>query len=128
MNRRELMLLLGAAMTVTHALRAQQKAMQVIGYLGVASPGPNAQSVADFRQGLSETGYVERQNVGIEFRWAEGRYDRLSALAADLVGRKVDVIVTQGGTASALAAKSETATIPIVFIIGDPVGDGLVAS
>jgi putative tryptophan/tyrosine transport system substrate-binding protein len=129
MNRREFMIILGGMMTASRGLRAQQKAMPVIGFLGVASPGPNAQSVADFRQGLSETGYVERQNVAIEFRWAEGRYDRLSALAADLVGRKVDVIVTQGGTASALAAKSETTTIPIVFIVGgDPVGDGLVAS
>jgi putative tryptophan/tyrosine transport system substrate-binding protein len=129
MRRRELLLLLGGAMTAARAPRAQQKAMPVIGFLGVASPGPNAQSLAAFRQGLSETGYVEGQNVAIEFRWAEGRYDRLSALAADLVGRKVDVIVTQGGTASALAAKSETSTVPIVFIIGgDPVGDGLVAS
>jgi putative tryptophan/tyrosine transport system substrate-binding protein len=127
MRRRELLLLLGGAMTAARAPRAQQKAMPVIGFLGVASPGPNAQSLAAFRQGLSETGYVEGQNVAIEFRWAEGRYDRLSA--PDLVGRKVDVIVTQGGTASALAAKSETSTVPIVFIIGgDPVGDGLVAS
>jgi len=99
MRRRELVLLLAGAMTAPHTLRAQQKAMPVIGYLGVASPGPNAQSVAAFHQGLSETGYVERQNVAIEFRWAEGRYDRLPALAADLAGRKVDVIAASGGSA-----------------------------
>ena len=128
MNRRELlMLLLGGALTVAPALRAQQKAMPVIGYLTSASPGPDAPYVAAFRQGLSETGYVEGQNVAIEYRWAEGRYDRLPGLAADLVGRKVDVIVI-GGTPGIQAAKNATSTIPIVFSTGDPVERGLVAS
>ena len=129
MRRRELMLLLGAAMTTAHTLRAQQQAMPVIGFLGLASPGPNAPNVAAFRQGLSETGYVEEKNVAIEYRWAEGRYDRLPAMAADLVGRKVDVIATSGGTNSTLAAKGATSTIPIVFVGNDaPVENGLVVS
>jgi putative tryptophan/tyrosine transport system substrate-binding protein len=126
MNRRDLLLLLGGA---TRTLRAQQKAMPVIGFLGLASPGPFAPFVAAFHQGLGEAGYVEGQNVAIEYRWAEGSYDRLPALASDLVGRKVDVIAASGGAASALAAKSLTSTIPIVFIgVRDPVGNGLVTS
>jgi putative tryptophan/tyrosine transport system substrate-binding protein len=129
MRRRELMLLLAGAMTASRALRAQQKAMPVVGFLGVASSGPYAPFVAAFRQGLSETGYVEGQNLAIEFRWAEGHYDRLPALAADLVGRRVDVIATSGGGSPARAAKSATSTIPIVFTTGgDPVESGLVAS
>ena len=129
MRRRELMLLLGGMMTAARALRAQQKAMPVIGFLSSSSPGPTAPYMAAFRQGLSETGYVEGQNVAIEYRWAEGRYDRLPALAADLVGRNVDLIATGGGTSSAFAAKSATSTIPIVFCgLGDPVGEGLTAS
>ena len=130
MNRRALLLMLGATMTAApHALRAQQRAMPVIGYLSGASPGPSAPTVAAFRQGLSETGYVEGQNVAIEYRGAEGRFDRMPALAAELVGRKVDVIVSTGGAPTTLAAKSATSTIPIVFRSGaDPVELGLVAS
>jgi putative tryptophan/tyrosine transport system substrate-binding protein len=127
-NRRELMLLLGGAMTVPRVVGAQQKAMPVIGFLGVGSPGPTAPYVASFEQGLSEAGWVEGKNVAIEFRWAEARYDRLPALAADLVGRKVDVIAAFGGIPAAVAAKSATSTIPIVFSVGDPVELGLVAS
>jgi putative tryptophan/tyrosine transport system substrate-binding protein len=104
MKQRDLVLLLGA-MTVAHDLRAQQKAMPVIGYLSGSSAGPSAANVAAFREGLSEIGYVEGRNVAIEYRWAEGHYDRLPALAADLVGRKVDVIATGGGTNSTLVAK-----------------------
>jgi len=126
-NRRELILLLGAATIAPRALRAQQRAMPVIVYLGVISAGAAAPFMAAFRQGLSETGYVDGQNVTIEHRRVEGSYDRLSALAADLVRRKVDLIAT-GSTPPALAAKSATSTIPIVFVSADPVGDGLVAS
>jgi putative tryptophan/tyrosine transport system substrate-binding protein len=128
-NRRESLLLLCGAMTAARAPRAQQKAMPVIGFLSGGSPAPFAPLVAAFHQGLSETGYVEGQNVAIEYRWAEGSYDRLPALAGDLVGRKVDLIVAAAGSPSALAAKSATSTIPIVFTgIGDPVAIGLVAS
>jgi len=129
MSRRELMLLLGGAMTAARTLHAQQKAMPVIGFLGLTSPGPAAAMVAAFRQGLGETGYIEGQNVAIEYRWAEGRYDRLPALAADLIARKADAIYAGGGLTGALAAKSATSTIPIVFVQGgDPVEQGLVAS
>src|SRR5215469_1878155 len=129
MNRRELVLLLGGAMTAARAVHAQQKAMLVIGYVSLGAPGPNEPYVAAFRQGLHENGYVEGQNLAIEYRWAEGRADRLPALAADLVGRHVDLITTVGGTPAALAAKNATSTIPIIFFTGnDPVATGLVAS
>jgi putative ABC transport system substrate-binding protein len=129
MRRRELLLLVGGAVTASHALRAEQKAMPVIGFLSSEGFGALAARLAALRQGLSEAGYVEGQNVSIEYRWAEGHYDRLPALAADLVGRKVDVIVTSGGNISALAAKNATSLIPIVFLAGgDPVEEGLVAS
>jgi len=129
MRRRELMFLLGGALTAARALRAQQKAMPVIGYLSATSPGLSAPYVAAFRLGLSETGYVEGQNLALEYRSAEGRYDRLPALAAELVGRNVDLIATSGGDLVALAAKNATSTIPIVSVMGvDPVAAGVVAS
>jgi putative ABC transport system substrate-binding protein len=120
MTRRELLLVLVGAITAAGALHAQQ-ARPVLGFLSSRSPGEAATFVAAFHQGLAEIGYVEGQNLAIEYRWAEGRYDRLPALASDLVGSKVDVIVATGGTPSALAAKGATSTIPIVFIRSDPV-------
>jgi putative tryptophan/tyrosine transport system substrate-binding protein len=127
MRRRDFIILLAGAMGGWPSVaRAQQNAMPVIGYLSSGSPGPDGPSLATFRQGLSESGYVEGENLAIEYRWAEGRYDELPALAADLVGRKVDVIAT-GGTPSVLAAKGATSTIPIVFGNGDPVEGGVIA-
>src|SRR6266487_1549919 len=128
MRRRDLLILGGAAVAWPIAAHAQQKTMPVIGFLSSRSPGEAALLVAAFRQGLNETGYIEGQNLAIEYRWAEGHYDRLPALAADLVGRKVDLIMASSPP-SALAAKSASSTIPIVFRHGgDPVRDGLVAS
>src|SRR5262245_47446094 len=98
MKRRELMLLMvGGGLTAGRTLCAQQKAVPVVGFLSSVSPGPFGSYMAAFRRGLSQTGWVEGQNVAIEYRWAEGQYDRLPALAADLVGRKVAVIATSGG-------------------------------
>ena len=128
MNRRELLILISGTMTVAPTLRAQQKAMPVIGLLRGGESGSSSATMAAFRQGLSETGWVEGQNVAIEFQSVEGRYNQLPVLVADLVGRKVDVIAISG-MPTALAAKSATSTIPIVFTIGtDPVAVGLVAS
>jgi putative ABC transport system substrate-binding protein len=130
MNRRDFIVLLGAVMgTAGRGLRAQQKAMPVIGYLNGTSPDANAPLLAAFRQGLTETGWVEGQTVAIEYRWAEGRLDQLPTLAAELVNRSVEVIVASGSDRSAVAAKTATSTIPIVAVIaGDPVAEGLVAS
>jgi putative ABC transport system substrate-binding protein len=120
---------LGSATLNVRSLAAQQKAMPVIGYLNGTSPGPGNPLLAAFSQGLSETGYIEGQNLAIEYRWAEFQYNRLPALAADLVDRKVDAIAACGGLQSAIAAKNATSTIPIAFFaVSDPVGNGLIAS
>jgi putative tryptophan/tyrosine transport system substrate-binding protein len=124
MRRRELLLLMGGGLTGGRAVRAQQKAMPVIGWLFGFSPPANPGDLVRFgpvHRGLSETGFVEGQNMTSEYRWADFHYDRLPALAADLVNRKVDLIVTGGGAPPALAAKNATSTIPIVFTdVGDP--------
>jgi putative ABC transport system substrate-binding protein len=130
MRRREFITLLGGAAAWPMAARAQQPSMPVIGYLSQRSPTDSASIVAAFRQGLKEVGYVEGQNVAIEFRYAEGQIDRLTALASDLVHREVNVFVATGGTASVVEAKPVVPkTIPIVFAMGgDPVKLGVVAS
>ena len=129
MKRRDFITLLGGAATVWPlAVQAQQSAMPVIGFLGGADPIGYAVLIEALRSGLRDHGYIEGQNVRIEYRWAEGNYERLPGLAADLVRRKVDIIITQG-TPAAFAAKQATTTIPIVMaIVGDPVDSGIVAS
>jgi len=129
MRRREFITLLGSAAAWPFAARAQQPTMPVIGFMSGRSPEDSMHLVTAFRQGLSEAGFVEGQNIAIEYRWGLGQYDRMPALAADLVNRRVAVLVGVGGDISALAAKRATSTIPIVFGTGsDPIKAGMVES
>jgi len=128
-KRREFISLLGGAAACPLSARAQQPAMPVVGFMSARSPGESAHLVAAFRRGLGEGGFIEGQNVALEFRWARGQYDRLPALATELVNRGIAVLVAVGGDPSSVAAKQATSTIPIVFgIAGDPVKAGLVES
>jgi len=130
MRRRELIALLGGAVaTWPVGARTQQPVMPVIGFMSGRAPDDSAHLISAFQQGLAETGFVEGQNIAIEFRWAHGDCDRLPALAADLVSRRVAVLVALGGDVSAVVAAKATKTIPVVFGMGgDPVKVGIVAS
>src|SRR5262245_50987866 len=127
MRRREFIATLGGAAALPFSARAQQPTMPVVGFLNGGTPDSYVHQVAAFRQGLTEAGYIEGQNVAIEYRWAKNQFGHLPALAADLVNRRVAVLVT-GGSLAAQAAKSASATIPVVFNVTDPVGRGLAAS
>ena len=129
MRRRDFVALLSGAVAFPHAAHAQPPTIPIIGYLSARSPSDTEHLVTAFRRGLSENGFVEGQNLRIEYRWALGQYDRLPEMAAELVRRPVTVIVSTGGEPAALAARAATSTIPIVFSIGgDPVKEGLAAS
>jgi ABC-type uncharacterized transport system substrate-binding protein len=129
MRRREFITLLGGTAVAWPLGVLAQQPLPVVGFLNAASPGPLRAQVAAFLEGLKQSNYVEGQNVAVEYRWAEGQYDRLPALVADLVRRQVTVIVSGGGAPAVLAAKAATTTIPIVFSLGaDPIRWGVVAS